>query len=63
MVTGRHSCTECGVLGGYVQISNMGRLLQAQGKLDEAEPLYREDLAACRETLGDRHPDTLTSVG
>ena len=32
------------------------------GKLGEAEPLYRETLAARRETLGDRHPDTLTSI-
>ena len=63
MVTGRHSCTECGVLGGYVQINKLGGLLQDQGKLDEAEPLYREALAASRETLGDRHPDTLASVG
>ena len=41
----------------------IGRLLQDQGKLDEAEPLYREALAACRETLGDRHPSTLRAVG
>ncbi len=33
--------------------------LQAQGKFDEAEPLYRELLEMSRETLGDRHPDTL----
>ena len=38
------------------------RLLQDQGKLDEAAPLFREALDARRATLGDRHPDTLTSI-
>ena len=32
------------------------------GKLEEARPLYGEALQACRETLGDRHPDTLRSI-
>ena len=32
------------------------------GKLGEAEPLFREALTARRETLADRHPDTLTSI-
>ena len=32
------------------------------GKLGEAEPLCREALAAHRETLGDRHPGTLSSI-
>ena len=36
--------------------------LQAQGKFDEAEPLYREALEAQRGTLGDRNPDTLSSI-
>ena len=36
--------------------------LQSQGKFDEAEPLYREALEVSREMLGDRHPDTLTSM-
>ena len=36
--------------------------LQAQGMYDEAEPLYRKALEVWRETLGDRHPDTLTSM-
>ena len=43
-------------------MSNFAGLLQDQGKVDEAEPLYRECLAAQKETLGDKHPDTLTSV-
>ena len=37
-------------------------LLKEQGKYDEAEPLYREALKVRRETLGDRHPDTLISI-
>ena len=34
----------------------------SQGSLDEARPLYEEALQASRETLGDRHPDTLGSI-
>ncbi|MBM4051615.1 MAG: serine/threonine protein kinase [Planctomycetes bacterium] len=44
-------------------INNMGRLLQAQGKLAEAEPYYREALEKRRRTLGEEHPSTLTSIG
>jgi hypothetical protein len=33
------------------------------GKLDEARPLLEEALQANRETLGDRHPETLISIG
>ena len=36
--------------------------LQAQGKYDEAEPLYRELLEVSRETYGSRHPNTLASI-
>ena len=36
--------------------------LQSQGKHDEAEPLCHEALEWRRETLGDRHPDTLSSI-
>ena len=36
--------------------------LKAQGKFDEAEPLYREALEVSRATLGNRHPDTLGSI-
>ena len=42
--------------------NQLGMLLHAQGKLDEAEPLWREELEAQRATLGDRHPDTLGSI-
>ena len=40
----------------------MGALLQAMGRLDDAEPLFREALDAFRATLGDRHPHTLASI-
>jgi len=43
-------------------ISNLGMLLHDRGDLDGAEALYREALEAQRETLGDRHPNTLTSI-
>ena len=36
--------------------------LQNQGKYDEAEPLFREALEVDRETLGNRHPDTLAAI-
>ena len=35
--------------------------LYYQGKYDEAEPLFREALKVKRATLGNRHPDTLSS--
>ena len=38
------------------------RLLKTKGDLAAAEPLYREALEGRRETLGDRHPNTLTSI-
>ena len=44
-------------------IAYLAALLQAQGKLGEAEPLCREALDGCRRTLGDSHPNTLTSIG
>jgi non-specific serine/threonine protein kinase/serine/threonine-protein kinase len=40
----------------------MGYLLQAQGKLDQAEPYYREALEKRRRVLGGEHPDTLISI-
>jgi hypothetical protein len=42
--------------------NQLGRLLQAQGKLDEAAVLIREALEAGRATLGDCHPHTLISI-
>ena len=42
--------------------NNLALLLKDQGKLDEAEPLFREALEVCRRTLGDSHPSTLASI-
>ena len=36
-----------------ISINNLGLLLQDQGDLDGAAPLYREALQARRETLGE----------
>ena len=44
-------------------INNVARLLEAAGKLGEAEPLYREAFEGRRETLGPTHPHTLTAMG
>ena len=43
-------------------LSQVGRLLQDQGKLGEAEPLLRAALEGRREVLRERHPDTLSSM-
>ena len=40
----------------------LANALRHVGKYDEAEPLYRTCLAARKETLGEKHPDTLDSV-
>ena len=40
----------------------LARLYDSQGKYDAAEPLYKECLATRKEVLGDRHPDTLSSL-
>ena len=52
-------------VGGEDTIFTLGTLaweLKAQGKHDEAEPLYREALELTRETLGNRHPNTLACI-
>jgi len=41
---------------------NLGRLLQDQGKLEEAQVLFHEALEAGRATLGNQHPNTLVSI-
>ena len=43
-------------------MQELANQLRAQGKFDQAAPLYREALHAFRKTLGNRHPDTLTSI-
>jgi len=42
--------------------SNLASLLQAQGKLGEAEPLIRRALESRERTLGPEHSGALTSV-
>ena len=48
--------------GTSVLIHSVALLLQNQGDLAGAAPLYREALDARRETLGAKHPDTLISI-
>jgi hypothetical protein len=43
-------------------MTNLARLLQAQGKLREAQPLFRKALRGRRDVLGKEHADTLTSM-
>ncbi len=43
-------------------ISDMGILLQSQGKVAEAEPLMREALERSRRVRGDDDPGTLTAI-
>ncbi len=43
-------------------IDNMGVVLQAQGRLSEAERYYGEALDGRRRVLGDDHPHTLDSI-
>jgi tetratricopeptide (TPR) repeat protein/tRNA A-37 threonylcarbamoyl transferase component Bud32 len=46
-----------------LSINNLGMLLEAQGKLPEAEKHYRLAWEKRRRVLGEEHPDTLTSLG
>ena len=48
----RHARTGPTHPGTLISVNNLAGLLQAQGKLDEAEPLYRRALAGSEETLG-----------
>ncbi len=43
-------------------MNNLAFLYKAQGRLGEAEPLYKRALEARERTLGREHPDTLRSV-
>ena len=47
---------------GNVLLLNLGLLLFNMGKLEEARLLLEEMLQGERETLGDRDPNTLTSI-
>jgi tetratricopeptide (TPR) repeat protein len=45
-----------------LSINNMGGLFWSQGRLDQAEPYWREALETRRRLLGEEHPDTLLSI-
>jgi tetratricopeptide (TPR) repeat protein len=40
----------------------LASLLQKQGKLEEARPLFEENLETCRRTLGNAHLETMTNM-
>ena len=48
--------------GTSALINKVAMMLQKQGDLAAAAPLYREALDAKRETLGAKHPSTLASI-
>ena len=48
----------CGIL-----VHNLARMFGEQGKLAQAEPLAREAVEVSREVFGDRHTNTLISIG
>jgi tetratricopeptide (TPR) repeat protein len=43
-------------------LNNLAVLLEAQGKYNEAEPVYRQSLVIMRMVLGEEHPDVTTSL-
>ncbi|KAJ5703166.1 hypothetical protein N7488_010714 [Penicillium malachiteum] len=43
-------------------VSNLGSVLDSQGKYEEAEVMYQRDLEGCEKVLGREHPDTVTSL-
>ena len=45
-----------------LSINNMGLLLQAMGKLEEARPLYEEELEGCVSLHGMAHKETRDSA-
>ena len=45
-----------------MMMNNLAITLRERGELAEAEAMGREVLAARREVLGARHPDTLTTM-
>ena len=44
------------------QVEHMGFLLQAQGRLAEAEKFFKRTLRGREKQLGANHPDTVTSL-
>ena len=48
--------------GTSVLLSKMGEMLKDMGRWEEARLLFEEAMQACRDTLRDRHQNTLTSI-
>jgi tetratricopeptide (TPR) repeat protein len=46
-----------------IRLNNLASLLQATGRLAEAEPLYRRALASTEAALGPAHPAVATGLG
>jgi tetratricopeptide (TPR) repeat protein len=44
-------------------LNNLAALYRAQGKYDQAEPLYKRALAILEKALGPEHPDVATVLG
>ena len=44
-------------------MTSLGALYQHQNRFDESEKLLEKTVAAMRETLGSRHPQTLQAIG
>jgi len=47
---------------GRQPVDDLAKQLQAQGKLAEAETLFRRALEGCERQLGAKHRDTLAAV-
>ncbi len=43
-------------------LNHLAMIYDAQGRYDEAEPMYKRALAIQEKTLGPEHPDTATSL-
>src|SRR5262249_51280660 len=43
-------------------LSNLATLYQAQGRYDDAEPLYHQAITMYQQLLGEAHPDVATSL-
>ncbi|KAF1949112.1 hypothetical protein CC80DRAFT_555727, partial [Byssothecium circinans] len=48
--------------GTLTSVSQLGSVLERQGKYEEAEAMHQRALEGREKVLGREHPDTLTSV-
>jgi tetratricopeptide (TPR) repeat protein len=49
-------------LDTVVTCNNLAGVYHVQGKLDQAEPLYRKAIAIREQQLGESHPDTAQAL-